>query len=217
MPLGSDTNKSRRSPLKIIDSRQVFTAAPWFSISGQQMRLPNGTVAPDFHQIKLSEFVVVYAQTTDGRVIVERQYQHGVGKVTLTLPAGLVEHGEQPLAAAQRELEEETGYRADSWRSLGSFYNHDSYGCGKGHLFQATGARRVAEPHSEDLEETEVILMDSSQIVDAVRQGQIELLGSLATIALVNNPLFSAITVNPAGFGEETTLAWQRDESRRVI
>ena len=62
--------------------------------------------------------MIVFAQTSSGKVIVERQYKHGIGKVSLTLPAGAVEDSEQPLAVAQRELKEETGYTSKDRRPL---------------------------------------------------------------------------------------------------
>jgi ADP-ribose pyrophosphatase len=181
--------KSTLKPWEIVNSREVFVAEPWIRVLEQEVRLPNGNVIRDYHQIRLPEYVIVFAQTTDGRVIIERQYKHGLGKVSLTLPAGVIGDGEQPLAAAQRELLEETGYQCNNWETLGSFATHGSYGCGRAHIFMARNARRVAEPNSGDLEEMEITLMSPNQLGDAVRRGQFELLGSVAVIAMATNPL----------------------------
>lgn len=130
----------RKSRLQLWETRKnqkLFVAEPRIKLSVQQVCLPGGRVVDDYYQIRLAEFTVIFAQTTDGKVIVERQYKHGVGKVNLVLPAGVIEDGEDPLAAAQRELLEETGYTSDDWQPLGRFVVHDNYGCGRAHLFMA--------------------------------------------------------------------------------
>ncbi len=175
-----------------LKSRDVFVAPPWIRVAALQVRLPDGRVVNDYHQIELSDYAIVFAKTSDGRVIVERQYKHGIGKVTLVLPAGMIEPGETPLEAAQRELLEETGYRAEGWTALGKFAGNGNYGCGTAHMFMARDAQLVAEPRSGDLEEIEVILMRPEDIVNSFRTGDVALLGTLATVALATNPLFLA-------------------------
>ena len=181
--------KSTLQPWEIIKSRDVFVAAPWITVAVQQVRLPDGKVVDDYYQIAMPEVVTVFAQTIDGDVIVVRQYKHGLGKVTLVLPAGSIDGDEEPLAAAQRELLEETGFRADNWRALGVFVGNGTYGCGRVHIFTAQDAQQVSEPDSGDLEEMETILMKPEEIVDAVQRGDVELIGTVATIALATNLL----------------------------
>lgn len=176
---------------EVLHAKEICNAPPWITLSVQQVRLPNGRVVDDYHQIKLLECVVVFASTKDGRIIMERQYKHGVGEVTLTLPSGLVEDGEKPLVAAQRELIEETGHKSTSWESLGSFAMHGNYGCGRAHLFKASDAKRFTEPKSGDLEDMEIVLMTLDEIARAFRGGDIGLLGTMATIAVATNPLFA--------------------------
>jgi ADP-ribose pyrophosphatase len=173
---------------QVLTTRTIYSAPPWVTLSLQQVRLPDGHVVLDYHQLQLPEYTVIFAETTDGRVIVERQYKHGVGAVTLMLPAGLVESGEAPLTAAQRELLEETGYTAEGWVSLGSFVPNANYGCGKAHFFRAHHARRVAKPASGDLEEMEILLMPVSELIDALARGQIHVTSVAAAIAMASNP-----------------------------
>jgi len=67
---------------------------------------------------------MVFAVTEDQRVIVEKQYRHGIQKVSLDLPCGRIEKGESPINAAKRELLEETGYKAKKLIPLGKLsYN----------------------------------------------------------------------------------------------
>ncbi len=184
--------QNRATHWEILDERYVYKAPPWIQVSVQQVRLPDGQIIDDYHQIQLPEYVVVFAQTSAGDVIVERAYKHGAGKVCLNLPAGLIEAGETPLETAQRELLEETGYVSDEWRPLGSFVQHGNYGCGKAHLFAAKSARRVAQADSGDLGEAEILLLRPAEIVNAFKTGQVALLGIATAFALATNPLFSS-------------------------
>ena len=75
----------------------IYDASPRIRLSVQQVRLPSGKVLDSFHRVEMPEYVVVVANTPDGRMIMERQYKHGVGKVSLMLPGCLIEPGEEPL------------------------------------------------------------------------------------------------------------------------
>lgn len=179
-------------PWVILKSREMFVAAPWIRVFLHQVRLPDGRVVDDYHHITLPEHVIVFAQTTSGRVIVERQYKHGVGQHTLVLPSGLIKEGEEPLSAAKRELMEETGFISRDWRSLGAFVVSGNYGCGKAHLFMARSARQAARADSGDLEDMEILLLRVEEVIEAVRQGRIVLLGTMAAIALSLNPILAS-------------------------
>ena len=177
-------------PWKTLGTRELFVAEPWVRLSVQQVLLPDGKVVNDYYQIKLSEYVVIFAWTTDGKVILERLYKHGIGKVTITLPEGRIEENEDTLDAAKRELLEETGYASEDWQGLGSYFCSANYGCGKVHMFVAKDAHRIAEPRSEDLEQMEVILMQPKEIIEAIHHGEISALGVVAAIAIAMNPTF---------------------------
>ena len=188
-PTSEATTEGSLQPWKVLKNQEIFVAEPWIRLSVQEVQLPDGRIVNEYYQIDLPEYVMIFAQTAEGEVIVERQYKHGAGKVGLVLPAGLIEDGEEPVVAAQRELLEEHGYTADGWLPLGSFVLHANYGCGKAHLFTAENAQRVAEPNSGDLEEMEIVLMRPEDIVQAMCKGDIAPLSSVATIALATNPL----------------------------
>lgn len=177
---------------QIIGSKDIYDASPWIRVSIQEVRLPNGKVVDNFHRVKMPEYAVVVARTSDGRMIMERQYKHGVGKVSLMLPGGLIEPGEEPIAAARRELVEETGYSAQNWQSLGSFVANANYGCGKAHIFVAENAKKIKAPDSGDLEEMEIVLLKPEGLIDAVRSHEVVALSAMVAIALATNPLFGA-------------------------
>ncbi|MFP6901478.1 MAG: NUDIX hydrolase [Opitutales bacterium] len=176
-------------PWRITEAREVYVAEPWIKVIRQQVSLPNGKVVNDYHRIELPDYTIIYAENNEGKVIVERQYRHGLGEATLVFPAGSIEMDEPPLEAAKRELLEKTGYASDDWRALGDFVLHGNYGCGRAHIFRAARAQLIAEPNSDDLEDLEVILMTVPELIDAFRAGQVGVMGTMATLALATNPL----------------------------
>jgi ADP-ribose pyrophosphatase len=175
-------------PWEVLDSREVFQAPPWIRISKQKVRLPDGRVIEDYHQVQLNDFAVIVAQTPDGKILVERQYRHGIGHITLVLPAGGLKSGEDPLLAAQRELQEETGYVSADWRSLGRFAVSASYGCATMSLFTARDIRKISEPDGGDLEEMEILLMTREELQNAIRTGEMSAMSSVAAFALATHP-----------------------------
>lgn len=180
-------DKPNLYPWEVISSQVILESKPWMKINVQQVRLPDGQVVDDYHHISIADHVIIYAETEEGLVIIERQYKHGVGRVSLTLPAGGIHDGEEPLAAAERELLEETGYSADTWQELGVFVVHGNYGCGKAHIFKATGAKKVAPADSGDLEEMEILLMKPEDVSAALFNGDVALMGTAAAISLATS------------------------------
>jgi ADP-ribose pyrophosphatase len=71
--------------------------------------------------------VLIVAMPDDQTVLLERQYRYALRRSFVEMPAGKLEAGEDPLACAQRELREETGYRASRWDCLGAFHNAIGY------------------------------------------------------------------------------------------
>lgn len=119
--------KSRRRALsgsaKIISSKTVFEG-PIFRVVSQEVREPDGVrVHRDIVQHHGSIVIIPVDETTNPpRVLLERQYRHAAGQRLWELPAGTLEPGENKLAAAKRELLEETGYTARTWERALFFY-----------------------------------------------------------------------------------------------
>ncbi|MGH2452084.1 MAG: NUDIX hydrolase [Candidatus Limnocylindria bacterium] len=102
--------------------------------------------------IEHPETVVVVAVENDEIVLV-RQSRPGADGQTLELPAGCLEEGEAPEEAAARELLEECGLAAGSWRKLGSFWAAPAYSTEFVHVFEARGLLEVGSPGLDDDED----------------------------------------------------------------
>ena len=114
----------------------------------------------------------VVAVDANQHVLLVRQPRQAVGARLLELPAGLVDPGEEPLASARRELEEETGYTADHLRPLLRFYTSPGFCTELLHLFVGTGLRKVdVQPHAD--EQIELVRLPLLAAIDQVLKGEI--------------------------------------------
>ncbi len=105
-------------------------------------------------------------------VVVERQYRHAARQFLWELPAGKLERGEDPLAGAQRELAEETGYRAKKWKLLAEFYPSPGFLGESMQIFLAEGLQ-AGPTHMEDDEQIELRLVKLSEVLKMIDKGAI--------------------------------------------
>ena len=112
--------------------------------------------------------------TADGKAVLVRQYRHGAQRVTLEMPGGLVEPGEDPAVAAMRECLEETGYRATAAVSLGvvnpnpALFAHRLYG------FFATNVTLERAVQNTSTELTECVLVPVAELPEFLTRGDID-------------------------------------------
>ncbi len=171
-------------PWKTRARRTVLDRSPWLRVESHVVELPGGRVVEDWPWVVSREFANVVAVTEEGSFLLFRQTKYGVEGTTLATVGGYLDPGEEPLAAARRELLEETGYEADTWTSLGRYVVDGNRGYGVAHLYLARGARRVAEPRADDLEEQELLLLTRDEVEAALSEGELGVLSWAAALAL---------------------------------
>lgn len=168
----------------ILDTRQLLDCRPWLAVYAEHVRLPNGHEIADFYRIDLPDWAQTFAVTDDGRVPCVEHYKHGAGRVSLELPAGYLDAGEAPETAARRELREEVGVEAATWRSLGRFFIDGNRGCGHSHIYLAQQARRTVEPQHEQSEIMTIRWLTLAEVRAAWLGGQVSNIATAAAIGL---------------------------------
>jgi len=146
---------------------------PFFDLYTHHLELARGGRCIEVVSFAMPDWVAVAAVDERGRFVLVRQHRHGIDAHTLEPAGGLIDPGERADRAALRELEEETGYRAEAVEELGSVHPNPALQDNRCHLFLARGARRIGAPHLSDEEETEVVEMEAAEVQAAMWDGRI--------------------------------------------
>ena len=133
-------------------SRKEIVKDRWISLYADECVLPGGQIVEPFYVLEEKEWVHVVAVDGDGAILLTRLYRYPADWLGWELPCGGVDAGEDPLAAAKRELKEETGYIADQWRQIALLYANPARQTNRMYCFLATGLT-IAGPQSLDITE----------------------------------------------------------------
>ena len=137
-----------------------------------QVVLPDGRAA-ERDVVRHPGAVAIVALTDDGRICLVRQYRTALGRVTVEIPAGKLDPGEDPLDCAQRELQEETGMQAERIAFLTTIATGVGFCDELIHIYMATGLH-FAESSPDADEFINVDLVELSELIDAVLDGKVE-------------------------------------------
>jgi ADP-ribose pyrophosphatase len=169
------SKKQKLPPRATVVSSKLSYKGPLFSVYTDKLREPNGTSGIR-DVIRHSGSAVIFAidETNAGEpiVIMEQQYRHAAGQYLWELPAGRREPGETPLAAAKRELIEETGYRAKKWKKLVRYYASPGFLGEWMEIWLAQGiSEGVAQPEAD--EHINIVRMPLSELLQRIEAGKI--------------------------------------------
>ena len=137
------------NPWRRLASRVAY-ATPYFRVRHDRVVRPDGQEG-DWYVVETGDNAGTVAVDAAGAVILVGEWVYAVEGYGWSIPSGAVELGEAPLAAAQRELREETGIQADQWEPLGSLYTSQGLTTQTSYLFLATGLREgLATPEGTE-------------------------------------------------------------------
>jgi ADP-ribose pyrophosphatase len=164
MPLGQE-------PPQLLNQRLLYRGRK-FDFEVNALRLPNKSEG-EWECIRHPGGALAIPVTADGELVLVRQYRFALQGRLLEFPAGTVEPDETPAVTIQREIEEETGYRANTWRSLGQFPLAPGYSDEWIYAFLATDLEKIEQPPTGDEDEDiEVVLMSPDRFEKAILTGE---------------------------------------------
>ena len=152
----------RLNSLGIFSTRKDYSVSP---VTGNEH---------GFYVLETPDWVNIIAVTPKDEIVLIRQFRHGTRSLTLEIPGGTVDPGEEPLEAAKRELLEETGYGAETWEQIGKIAPNPAFLDNSCYTFLASGARRVQEPAPDGTEDIEVELAPAGDITSYIIDGRID-------------------------------------------
>lgn len=163
---------SNHTGWEVLESEYVIQR-PWLTAKREKLELPDGRIVPEYYVLEYPDWVNVIAITKDGRMVLERQYRHAAKRTDYEIPCGVMENRETPLKAAQRELEEETGFGGGEWSEIMQIYANPSSMTNKTYCFLAKGVEKVTNPHLDPTEELSVHMLEQDEVRRLVLSGQI--------------------------------------------
>jgi ADP-ribose pyrophosphatase len=158
-------------PPEFIEKR-LFYQGRLFSFEVDRLRLPKGIVG-EWECVRHPGGALAVPVTEEGQLVLVRQYRFSIQQRLLEFPAGTVEAGEDPATTVRRELEEESGYRAHRWQSLGKFPLAPGYSDEYIYAFLAQDLEKLEQPPAQDIDEDmEVVLMTFEEFEAAIAAGE---------------------------------------------
>jgi len=165
--------KLKNRKWEVLESRKLLSKGTWMNLRQETVRLPTGTVIPEWFVLEFPDWINVIAITKDGDFVMEDQYRHALGETHFELVAGVIDPGETPLEAARRELSEETGYGGGEWSLFMTASPNPTNHTNLSYTFLATGVEKVTEQHQEPTEDIHVDVLTRQEVYDILSAGQV--------------------------------------------
>jgi ADP-ribose pyrophosphatase len=147
----------------------------FFRLRTDRCELPDGRIMPNYYLIEFADWVNVVPITIDGEVVAVEQFRHGSDLTHLEIPGGSTDPrlSETPMAAAQRELLEETGYSSSEWINCGFHYPNPALQTNRMHTFIALNCRKTAEQELDEFEDLTVRLFPARELIGKMESGAV--------------------------------------------
>lgn len=160
-----------------------------FNFEVNRLRLPNGAEG-EWECVRHPGGAVAVPLLDDGRLVMVRQYRFSAARRLIEFPAGTVELGEDPLATAQREIQEEVGYRANDWTALGQFFLAPGYSDEIIYSYLAQDLQQLDTPPAQDEDEDiEILYMTLDELQSAILAGEAVDAKSIASLVFLQAAL----------------------------
>lgn len=131
---------------------KYLVRAKWATLRVDTCKLPNGTVKDDYYVLEYPNWVNAIALTKENKLLLVRQYRFAAEIVSLEVPGGVIDEGEDPETAIKRELLEETGYSFETCELIATLYPNPATANNKTFTYLLTGGSKTHEQHLDEHE-----------------------------------------------------------------
>ncbi|MDR3628862.1 MAG: NUDIX hydrolase [Desulfocapsaceae bacterium] len=154
--------------------RQVLLETPVVTIHSGPVHCSRSGKQKDFYLFEFPEWVNIIALTPQREILLIRQFRYGTNRLEIEIPGGMVNKGEEPLAAGCRELLEETGYAGENARIIGRVCPNPAIQRNYCHTVMVEEAIKVAEPTFDDMEDIECFSLPEKEVLKLIATGDID-------------------------------------------
>ena len=158
---------------KVVKSENILRMGTWLSVRQETVELPSGRQIPTWFIFEFPDWINVIAITKDEHFVMEDQYRHALGQTCFEIVAGVVDPGETPLQAAQRELSEETGYGGGTWELFMTLSPNPTNHNNLSYTFLARDVEKLSEQHQEATEDIHVDIFTRDEVREILDKGMI--------------------------------------------
>jgi ADP-ribose pyrophosphatase len=157
---------------KTLSSKYIIKK-PWATLRVDNCELPDGRIANEYYVLEYPNWANAVAITEDGQMIMVRQYRHSGDITSIEIPGGVIEDGEEPIKAVERELLEETGYAFEKFELVSTVYPNPATSNNICFCYLATGGKKVQEQSLDANEDISVELYSIQEIKEMLLDNKI--------------------------------------------
>jgi ADP-ribose pyrophosphatase len=157
-----------------VEKSEYLFNRPWLTVRRDSVRLPNGNTCPEYYVLEYPDWINVVAIDRQGKMLLVRQYRHGLQVTRYELCAGVIDPTDAtPMDAAKRELLEETGYGNGTWEKLCVTGQNPGSANNLTHSFLAVGVEPISTQHLESTEDITFKLFEPSEVLEMLKSGYV--------------------------------------------
>ncbi|WP_037369244.1 NUDIX hydrolase [Sediminibacterium sp. C3] len=157
----------------LLESKEVYKKK-WLTVLEDRCQLPDGSVIDPYFTISVPDFCNIIMVTPNEEVVLVRQYRHAAGIVSLELPGGIIEPGEDPAFAAKREMEEETGFQTQEFEFLYKIHPNPPLEKNQAYFFLAKNVVPTGTVALDPFEDIELVFLQREAFMQKLLQHEFQ-------------------------------------------